>query len=191
MLAAGWQGPRAWIDDQPGGISAAMFGMHVQRSARSPPSNVMMMEPAWDCLSVQWARRASSGWSMLARLRYRSRFRMWLARYCLTSTICPNGSMNCIVSSPSSVGSKKSVDGGVIRSLRGLHRRHEPRQRMAKGRQALAWSEGKSGGAGASQAWFSRPRVMIRPSLLRPWTGVWQVGSRQADSPWPHGGKGM
>ena len=149
----------------------------------------MMMEPVWDFLSVQWARRASSGWSMLARLRYRSRFRMWLARYCLTSTICPNGSMNCIVSSPSSVGSKKSVDGGVIRSLRGLHRRHEPRQRMAKGRQALAWSEGKSGGAGASQAWFSQSRVMIRPSLLRPWTGVWQVGSRQADSPWPYGVK--
>ena len=37
----------------------------------------------------------------------------------------------------------KSVDGAVIRRLRGLHRRVEPRQRMAKGRQAFAWSEGK------------------------------------------------
>ena len=65
------QGPRAWIDDQLAAfLQRCLACMCI--SARSPPSNVLMIEPAWDSLSVQWARRSISRWSKLARLRYRS-----------------------------------------------------------------------------------------------------------------------
>jgi hypothetical protein len=73
---------------------------------------------------------------------YRSRFGMWLARYCRTSVVCPNGSMNGMFPSPSKMGSRNRAmesdpkspmppQAGTTKAAHG------------KRRQAFAWSGGK------------------------------------------------
>lgn len=98
-------GTTAVVDDHPV-ASAAMFGMHEQRTLRSPAGVA-------DSVQIDSAAVCAVGSSAASLVRSKflalSRICMWLARYCLKTR--PNGSMNAISSSPSNRAIEKSVDG--------------------------------------------------------------------------------
>jgi len=102
---------------------------------------------------------------------YRSRFGMWLARYCRTSVIRPNGSMNGMFPSPSKMGSRNRA---MERDPKSPMPPQAGTSKAAHGkrRQAFAWSLRKV----EVPDHLSHCSVMIRPSLLHATDWGWQVG---------------